>query len=339
MAASEQAMRKEIGALPNGTYRHEMDVDGYDEPVHIACALTVEDDTIGVDFDGTSGPSRYGINVPLTYTEAYASFGVRCVVGNDVPNNAGSLRAVRVTAPEGCILNARRPAAVSARHALGQMLPDVILGCLEQILPDAVPAEGASCIWNPVLLSSAHAGTGDNTGGGDFVTNPIFNGGTGARPGKDGLSTTAFPSGVRTTPTEVNEVTAPILIWRKEYLADSGGPGELRGGLGQVIEIAHARGAPFEVSKMFDRIQHPARGRRGGGSGRAGRVYIKHGKELKGKGKETVPAGTTLVLETPGGGGMGDPVSRDPAAVRADLESGLVSEAAAKESYGYGGAD
>ncbi len=339
VAASEQAMRKEISALPSGTYRHGMDVDGYDEPVHIACALTVDDDTIRVDFDGTSGPSRYGINVPLTYTEAYASFGVRCVVGNDVPNNAGSLRGVRVTAPTGCILNARRPAAVSARHALGQMLPDVILGCLEQILPDAVPAEGASCIWNPVLLSSYEAGAGDNAGGGDFVTNPIFNGGTGARPGKDGLSTTAFPSGVRTTPTEVNEVTAPVLIWRKEYLVDSGGPGELRGGLGQVIEIAHARGAAFEVSKMFDRIRHPARGRRGGRPGRAGRVYIKQGAELKGKGKETVPAGTTLVMETPGGGGMGDPESRDPAAVRTDLEAGLVSRAAAKESYGYGNAD
>ena len=334
IAASEQAMRKEIGALPNGTYRHDMDVDGYDEAVHLACALTVDGDTLHVDFDGTSGPSRYGINVPLTYTQAYASFGVRCVVGNDVPNNAGSLRAVRVTAPAGCILNARRPAAVSARHALGQMLPDVILGSLEQILPDAVPAEGASCIWNPVLLSSSEGGAGENAGGGDFVTNPIFNGGTGARPGKDGLSTTAFPSGVRTTSTEVNEVTAPLLIWRKEYLADSGGPGALRGGLGQVIEVAHAQGAPFEVSKMFDRIRHPARGRRGGQAGRAGRVYIKHGEELKGKGKETVPAGATLVMETPGGGGMGDPRSRDPAAVRRDLEAGLVSASRARGSYG-----
>ncbi len=337
VAASEKAMREEVAALPNGTFRYEMEVDGYDEPVHIACAVTIDKATIHVDFDGTSGPSRYGINVPLNYTEAYASFGVRCVVGNDVPNNAGSLRAVRVSAPEGCILHARRPAAVSARHALGQMLPDVILGCLAQILPDAVPAEGASCIWNPVLLSSADTGAGANWGGGDFVTNPIFNGGTGARPRKDGLSTTAFPSGVRTTPTEVNEVTAPILIWRKEYLADSGGPGALRGGLGQVIEIAHAHGAPFEVSKMFDRIRHPARGRRGGGSGRAGRVYIKQGDELRGKGKETVPAGAILVLETPGGGGIGDPTSRDPAAVRADLEAGLVSEAAARESYGYRG--
>ena len=335
VAASEKAMRDEVETLPNGTFRHEMDVDGYDEPVHIACAVTVDSGTIHVDFDGTSGPSRFGINVPLNYTEAYASFGVRCVVGNDVPNNAGSLRAVRVSAPAGCILHARRPAAVSARHALGQMLPDVILGCLEQILPDAVPAEGASCIWNPVLLSSTDAGAGANFGGGDFVTNPIFNGGTGARPRKDGLSTTAFPSGVRTTPTEVNEVTAPILIWRKEYLADSGGPGALRGGLGQVIEIAHAHGAPFEVSKMFDRIRHPARGRRGGGSGRAGRVYIKDGDEMRGKGKETVPAGAILVLETPGGGGIGNPEFRDSSAVRADLEAGLVSEAAARESYGY----
>ncbi|MCY3819851.1 MAG: hydantoinase B/oxoprolinase family protein [Gammaproteobacteria bacterium] len=339
VTASEDAMRSEIAALPNGTFRHAMDVDGYDEPIHIGCAVTVEDESIHVDFDGTSGPSGYGINVPLNYTRAYASFGVRCVVGNDVPNNAGSLRAVRVTAPAGCILNASRPAAVSARHALGQMLPDVILGCLEQILPDAVPAEGASCIWNPVLLSSADEGTGANWGGGDFVTNPIFNGGTGARPRKDGLSTTAFPSGVRTTPTEVNEVTAPILIWRKEYLADSGGPGMLRGGLGQVIEIAHARGAPFAISKMFDRIQHPARGRRGGGPGRAGRVYIKGGKTLRGKGKETVPVGAILVMETPGGGGIGDPESRDPDAVRADLEAELVSEAGAKKSYGYRGRD
>lgn len=336
IASSKRAMQDEISTLPNGIYRHEMDVDGYDEPVHIACALTINDRDIEIDFDGSSGLSAFGINVPLNYTEAYASFGVRCVVGNDVPNNAGSLEVIRVTAPLGSILNAPHPAAVSARHALGQMLPDVILGCLEQVIPDAVPAEGASCIWNPVLLSATNTGIGANWAGGTFVTNPIFNGGTGARPEKDGLSTTAFPSGVRTTPTEVNEVTAPLVIWRKEYLTDSGGPGRLRGGLGQVIEIAHAYGAPFEVSKMFERIGHPARGRRGGAAGRAGRVYVKDGADLKGKGKETVPAGATLVLETPGGGGIGEPRSRDPAAVRADVEAGLVSPQAARELYEKG---
>ncbi|MCZ6886929.1 MAG: hydantoinase B/oxoprolinase family protein [Gammaproteobacteria bacterium] len=340
MTSSRTAMLEEIRKLPPGTYRHEMDVDGYDQPVHLACAVNISNDGIVIDFDGSSGISGYGINVPLNYTEAYASFGVRCVVGNDVPNNAGSLEVIEVTAPEGCILNARSPSAVSARHALGQMLPDVILGCLEQVIPDAVPAEGASCIWNPVLLNANAAAPGSNLSGRgaglEFVINPIYNGGTGARAEKDGLSTTAFPSGVRTTPTEVNEVTAPLIIWRKEYRQDSGGAGRYRGGLGQTIEIGHAEGAPFYVSKMFDRIGHPARGRRGGEPGAPGRVYVKDGEELRGKGKDLVPAGATLIMETPGGGGIGAPSERDDALVRGDVEAGLVSRAQAKALYGVG---
>jgi N-methylhydantoinase B len=317
---SHQAMLTEIRTLQTGTYRHSLVVDGYDEPVTLACRLVIGQDGIDVDFAGSSPESPYGINVPLPYTQAYASFGVRCIVGNDVPNNAGSLATVRVTAPEGSILNARPPRAVSARHAIGQMLPDVILGCLDQALPGRVPAEGASCIWNPVFRNAHDAGPG-----GSFVINPIFNGGTGARPGKDGLSTTAFPSGVRTTPTEVNEVTSPLVFWRREYRTGSGGAGEHRGGLGQIIEVAHRHGAPFVVSKMFDRVQHSARGRQGGGDGAPGRVYLKDGKTLRGKGRDEVPAGAVLVIETPGGGGMGDPRARDPERLRADREAGLVS--------------
>ena len=319
---SRQAMVEEIRALTDGVYRYTMDVDGYDTPVHISCALTVAGDTIDVDFAGTSGLSAFGINVPLNYTEAYASFGVRVVVGNDIPNNAGSLSPVTVRAPAGCILNAVPPAAVSARHALGQMLPDVVLGCLDQVVPGVAPAEGASCIWNPVLRSVPTA-TG-NFSSTPFVINPIFNGGTGARATKDGLSTTAFPSGVRTTPTEVNEVTAPLVIRRREYLPGSGGAGQYRGGLGQIIEIEHAEGAPFVISKMFDRIKHPARGRRDGSAGAAGRVYIKGGLELRGKGQDVVPAGATLVMETPGGGGIGPSEERDTALRTADVDAGLV---------------
>ena len=332
LALSEQAMLTEIGRLPEGRYRNTMRIDGYDQPVELVCAVTVTAQGIRVDFDGTSPESPYGINVPLPYTEAYASFGVRCVVGNDVPNNAGSLRAVRVTAPQGCILNARPPRAVSARHAIGQMLPDVILGCLDQVLPGRVPAEGASCIWNPVFRSTHGTGAGGEHV--SFVTNPIYNGGTGARPGKDGLSTTAFPSGVRTTPTEVNEVTTPLLIWRREYRTDSAGAGEFRGGFGQVIEVGHRGGDGFVVSKMFDRVQHPARGRQGGADGAPGRVYLKDGGTLKGKGRDEIPPGGVLVMETPGGGGMGDVARRDPARVRADLEAGLISAEAAREQYG-----
>ena len=322
LGKSEAAMRREIGTLPDGRFEYGMRVDGYDTPVDLRAALEIAGDRLSVDFAGSSGPSGFGINVPLPYTQAYASFGVRCLVGNSIPNNAGSLRCVTVTAPPGSILNALPPSAVSARHAIGQMLPDVVLGCLEQVLPGRVPAEGASCIWNPVFLG---AGAADNFAGEDFVINPIFNGGTGARPDKDGLSTTAFPSGVRTTPSEINEVTSPLIIWRKEYRRDSGGAGRNRGGLGQIIEIGHRRGAPFQVSKMFDRVRFPARGRAGGGDGSPGRVYLKDGADLPGKGRSLVPAGATLVLETPGGGGMGDPAERDGRAVAADVEAGLVS--------------
>lgn len=333
---SRRAMSEEIRRLPDGDYHHRMTVDGYDEPLELVCRLSVRGDVIDVDFAGSAAESAAGINVPLPYTEAYASFGVRCVVGHDIPNNAGSLGAVRVTAPPGCILNARRPRAVSARHAVGQMLPDVILGCLDQLLPGQVPAEGASCIWNPVFRSShreadAAGGTGAAGEPGEFVINPIYNGGTGARPGKDGLSTTAFPSGVRTTPTEVNEVTSPLVIWRREYRADSAGAGEHRGGLGQIIEVAHRHGAAFVVSKMFDRIGHPARGRQGGAAGAPGRVYLRAADgsqtDLRGKGRDVVPAGATLIMETPGGGGMGDPSRRDPERVQADRAAGLVSAA------------
>jgi len=260
--------------------------------------------------------------VPLTYTQAYASFGVRCVVGNDVPNNAGSLGVVRVTAPEGCILNAPRPAAVSARHVIGQMLPDVVLGCLEEPLDGCVPAEGASCLFGPVFLGGRGMITGSESK--PFVINAFYAGGAGGRPGKDGLDCTAFPSGVRSTPVEITESTAPLIIWRKEYRPDSGGRGEFRGGVGQIMEFAHAQGEAFAVSKMFDRIKHPPRGRAGGEAGQAARVYTSEGAPLRGLGREIIPAGQSMILETAGGGGRGKPENRDEEKMEQDLLSGLV---------------
>jgi N-methylhydantoinase B len=325
---SRDAMIEKVAALPKGDFDYAMIIDGYDEPVVLKARLSVFEDRIAVDFTGTSPASAKGINVPLPYTQAYASFGVRCLVGNEVPNNAGSLGVIDVSAPPGCILNAAPPRAVSARHAVGQMLPDVVLGCLHQVLPGEVPAEGASCIWNPVFMSSL-GGQAGNAVGGEFVINPIFNGGTGARGHKDGLSTTAFPSGVRTTSTEVNEATSPLIIWRKEYSVDSGGEGALRGGLGQTIEVSHGQGAEFIVSKMFDRVVHPARGRGGGGDGAQGRVYLvdENGAErdLPAKGRDNVPAGHRLVLQTPGGGGIGSPAKRSSEQVAADVKAGLVT--------------
>ncbi len=336
VSASRRAMLERIRALRPGTYRHHMKIDGYDHDLDLACALTVSHDGIRIDFDGTSPMSPRGINVPLTYTRAYASFGVRCVVGSEVPNNAGSLSTISVGAPLGSILNAPPPAAVAARHAIGQMLPDVVLGCLEQAMePGSVPAEGASCLWNPVLLGGPGLTGAHPYGGAEpFVVNPFHTGGTGARPGKDGLSATAFPSGVRSTPIEITETVAPLIFWKKEYIPDSGGPGEFRGGLGQVMEISHASGEPFAISKMFERVRNPARGRAGGRNGALGRVYVPEGEELRAKGREVVPPDHRIVLETPGGGGLGDPRRRSREVVRDDVLDGYVTEAAARKDYG-----
>ncbi len=319
---SRDAMLAEIRKLPFGSWVNEMRIDGYDEPVDLVCKLTIAEDGIDVDFDGTSPVCTHGINVPLTYTQAYASFGVRSVVGNDIPNNAGSLGVVRVSAPQGCILNAPRPAAVSARHAVGQMLPDVVLGCLEKPLGGQVPAEGASCLFGPVFLGGRGLLPGSQSE--PFVMNAFYAGGAGGRPGKDGLDCTAFPSGVRSTPVEITENAAPLIVWRKEYRPNSGGAGEFRGGVGQIMEFAHAQGEAFAVSKMFDRIGHPARGRQGGQAGKPARVYIKDGPDLRGMGREIIPAGNSMVLETAGGGGRGDPRDRDLAAIEKDRLNGLI---------------
>jgi N-methylhydantoinase B len=320
LETSRQAMQAQIALLKPGVYNHHTVIDGYQESLTLRCALTISATQIQLDFAGSAGASKFGINVPLPYTEAYASFGVRCVVGGDVPNNAGSLSPIKVTAPTGSLLAAERPSAVSARHAVGQMLPDLVLGCLAQVIPERVPAEGASCIWNPVFR------------GDDFVINPIYNGGTGARADKDGLATTAFPSGVRTTPTEINEATSPLVTWVKEYRPGSGGAGQFRGGLGQRLEFSHQAAKPFTVSKMFDRIKHPAAGRQGGMAGAPGRVFITapDGTEqsLKGKGVEMVPSGFRLILETPGGGGSGSPEARLASAQQRDEQAGIATEAA-----------
>ena len=123
-----------------------------------------------------------------------------------------------------------------------------------------------------------------------------------------GLSATAYPSDVRNTSVEVTESIAPLLYRRKEYRKGSGGAGRLRGGDSQVVEIEHSEGAPFALLALFDRIDHPARGRDGGSPGAAGRVALANGRALKGKGKgkQIVPVGERLVLELPGGGGLGD---------------------------------
>jgi N-methylhydantoinase B len=219
------------------------------------------------------------------------------------------------------------------------MLPDLVFGCLEQCLPGGVPAEGASSLWNPQI-----------NGGGSIVdelppgvdpaslpswSTVIFHcGGAGARPDKDGLSATAFPSGVRTIPIEATETIAPVLFGRREFRDGSGGAGRFRGGLGQVIEIGGVDGMPISLLCNFERVFHPARGRGGGQPGAPGRVTLRSGRPIGPKGRQTVPGGDMIRLELPGGGGHGHPRRRDSTQVAADVADGLVSRESAERDYG-----
>jgi N-methylhydantoinase B len=338
---SRLAMREALREWPKGTWRNHMTVDGYDTPLELHAAVTVSDDGILVDFAGTSASIARGINVPKAYTDAYTSFGIRCLVGADVPNNSGSLAPIRVVAPEGSIVNALPPAAVAARAAIGQMLPDLVFGALRQARPDRVPAEGAASLWNIRLFGGQPIEGGPNDAlrrARRFNIVSFSTGGTGARPGKDGLSATAYPSGVRNVSLEILETQAPLLFRRKEYRADSGGVGTSRGGLGQVIEIENADGDPMVLSATWDRIRFPARGALGGGYGAPGAARLKHsGTALRGKGRQVIPAGEVLVVETPGGAGLGDPAERDPARVARDLKAGLVTQAATTPNKVFAG--
>jgi N-methylhydantoinase B len=332
-AATLDAIRK----LKPGKYKNTVHMDGYDRPLTLAGEMTIGDEGIHVDYTGTSPASAFGINVVMNYTLAYTAFGVKCLVAPEVPNNAGSLAPITASAPDGCLLNVRRPRAVAARHTVGHMLPDVVFGCLHQVMEGGVPAEGASSLWNPQIYGGADVA--DELGGEGHEDVPAFStvifhcGGTGARPGKDGLDVTAFPSGVRTIPVEATESVAPVMFRRREFREGSGGTGKYRGGLGQIIELGGADDMPVAMLCNFERINNPAHGRDGGGEGAPGKVTLVSGKPIRSKGRQTIPGGDFIRLELPGGGGFGDPAGRDPDQVALDVADGLITAATAREAY------
>ena len=315
---SLSAVENEIKKIPNGVYENSMMIDGFEKDIKLEAKLTVYDKSISVDYTGTSDKSKFGINVPLSYTKAYTCFGLSCLVSAEIPNNAGSLKPFEIDAPLGSILNAPYPAAVCARHIIGQMLPDVVFGCLEKAIPEKVPAEGASCLWNITFRGKTDRGANNNS---LFAVTAVVNGGTGARPNKDGLSATAYPSGVRGTPVEINEAVAPLLFLKKEYNPGSGGKGKYNGGLGQLIEIKSAIDEDMDLLASFDRIKFPARGRLNGGNGKPGQVSIKGKGKLNGKGTQVIKAGDILQIHTPGGAGYGDYSERDQVLLEKDLEN------------------
>ena len=288
--------------------------------------MIIDGDEIRVDYTGSSRQVERGINVVLYYTTAYTSYALKCAIAPGIPHNDGSFRPVTVSAPEGSILNPRFPAAVAARHIVGHFLPHAVLGALSQVVPDRVIAEGAGNVWLTTVRG---------VGSPRFVTVFFASGGTGARPGKDGLSTTSFPSGIATAPLEIIEATSPVVFRRKEYRADSGGPGQFRGGLGQTIEVQVRSGNAFIVSSLADRLRFPAEGYSGGLPGALAGFATNEGSIDNPKLSRRLSADDSFVLELPGGGGFGEPAARERAAIERDVGEGLVTLEAARMHYGY----
>ncbi len=315
---SEAAMRAAIKEIPDGVYRGTLRLDGFEEPIVIQTCVTVRDTELTVDYAGSSPATRRAVNVVLNYTKAYTTYGVKCVVAPHVPNNAGSFRPVTITAPEGSLLNAVKPAPVASRHLIGLFLPDAVMTALAHAVPDRVIAESSSILWTLDVRGR------DRTGH-QFKEFMATGGGMGARPTKDGLNATQFPSTIRGVPAEIVETTSPLVIHRRALAPDSGGPGKYRGGLGMIIEFGVETDEDWLFTASFERARIPCQGMFGGGPGAAGRVETASGRALDSKAQHWMRPDDRVVIHTPGGGGYGDPAERDPASIDADLAAGRIT--------------
>ncbi|SDX00688.1 hydantoinase B/oxoprolinase family protein [Litoreibacter albidus] len=330
---SRRATIERIAALPQKSATGEMTMDGFDRPITLKVKVSVQGDRIVSDFTGSSGVDKKGINCPLVYAKAYACYALKVAIAPEIPNNAASLAPFEIEAPENTIVNALHPAPVALRHIVGHFVPDAVYDAFDKIVPDLVPAEGAGCLCNfQVSLRPRTDAPAPSTARRSEVL--TFNsGGSGARPEHDGLNATAFPSGVMTMPIEATEHAGPVIIWRKELRPDSGGAGRTRGGLGQYMEVGAQEGHEFDIQAMFDRVDHPARGRRGGGAGAPTTICQDDGSAMNGKGKQFVPHGRRVVMAFPGGAGYGDPSERSIELVKRDLAHGYISAETAATVY------
>lgn len=336
---SRRATIERINALKPGKAKGHMQIDGFDKPIDLHVSLSIEKDRILADWAGTSGVDKKGINVPLVYTKAYTCYALKCAIAPEIPNNAASLAPFEITAPENSIVNAQHPAPVALRHIIGHMVPDTVYDALDKLLPETVHAEGAGSLCNFQVSTRPRSDTPAPKGASRAEVLAFNSGGAGARPRLDGLNATAFPSGVMTMPVEATEQVGPVIFWRKELRPDSGGAGRFRGGLGQYIELGAREGHEFDFQAMFDRVDHPARGRRGGGSGAPMTIAQDDGTAMRGKGKQFVPHGRKVMMGLPGGAGYGAPAERAPELIHRDLALGYITPEFARAHYGLNDED
>jgi N-methylhydantoinase B len=323
---SEKAMRKTIEAMPDGVYRNRIQVEAFGDPVVLACTVSVKGDRLSIDFEGSGPVLPAAINVPICYTRAMAAYAIKALVLPNVPNNEGSVTPIEVRAPKGCILDAQPPAATGARFMVGHFVVPLIFGALAKALPDVVQGDpGMMNILNVV---------GKDRQGRDFTTLFFSTGGFGALKGLDGTAATPAPSNMMVMPAETWETMTGLRVMSRSLRADSGGPGQYRGGLGQHIVMANETGNPLTVFIMGCRTEFPAQGVCDGRPG-ALRKYLINGKDVHPKGRYEMKPGEVIELLDAGGGGYGDPAKRDRRSIEEDIRQGFLTRTAAERDYGY----
>ncbi len=324
---AEAAMRKAIAALPDGTYEHEMEIDGVDQPLLLRVAVAVKGDEMHIDWTGSSPQTDWAINDSFNHAYAMSVYPVKCALCPEVPNNQGTIRPISMTAPKGSIIDCSYPAAVGSRQIIGHCISAVVFGALAHVLPDRVLADSGSPCPRFVF-------TGMMADGRKFGAAFLLSGGMGARPNRDGLSAAPWPSNAGTTAVEIVEANTPLLFRRRALLSDSGGGGKFRGGLGVATDIELRGDRPAILSMMTDRVQHPPLGRFGGLPGSPNVLSRSSGGPVHPKSRTRVEPGEVVSMHTPGGGGFGPPADRDPELIRRDLEYGYVTPETSRRLYG-----
>jgi N-methylhydantoinase B len=326
LSRSEAALRRAIDALPNGVNTFEVMADGYFEPVKLKLRVEIKGSDMYFDFAGTSGEQRNAaINSSYNMTYANTVYPIKCMLVPRIPNNDGMVRPLHVDVPDGCILNCRFPAPVRARAKIGKHLPPLIFGALAPLLEKEAIA-GAGGIF-PFHF------TGTERRYGTFAVHVLPHGGLGATHSADGWLPVAYPHNSTLTPTEIMELQCPVIMERKALVADSGGPGRRRGGLGQEIVLRCRSEEPITLTIRPDLLKFPAPGLLGGLPGALGEVWI-NGTKIERFPPFDFKPGDVCVIKVPGAGGFGDPRARDPELVREDVHQGFVTAAAAREVYG-----
>ena len=331
---TEKSMREAIEKVPDGVYRAEGIIEQMDgkEDVVIKVAVEVKGSNILIDLDGSSPQVDWGGNVVFNFTYAYVFMAMKSMFDPDIPNNDGCTSPIYMKAPEGSVVNCKFPAAVAARMQIGHFLTEIIYRAMAGALPERVIAANGG---TPATMNVLY---GKRNDGRSFHSVRIRGGGMGAGADHDGRYVFIFPANGANTPVEIFESDTPLIVEKRELLADSGGPGRMKGGLGRrmILRIPDDEYAPIPPVNMgiqSGRFRYPPEGLFGGRAGSKARFLI-NGSPGNPYGLTHLYPADVIIMETAGGGGYGDPLERDPAMVEGDVMDGYISIESARDDYG-----